>query len=589
MSTNSSDRKLAAIMFADIVSYSRLMGTNEEEALKLLNDFESISAKIVPSYEGTIIKKNGDQLFCEFLSAKNAVDASLKLQKELSKYNDSRPKDYKLEVRIGIHIGDVVKREDGDIHGDGVNVAARIQPLASPGGICVSGAVSDAISSHPTYEVISKGEQELKNILQKHSIYQIKTGYEAIKPESKLISAKKTNNKIYWSLGIMTFLVLLISHNNQWWLGNKNIVENIEVNNNYYIHLTSNKDYIKYYKNLNSGSPFDDNFSSDRYIIASIEDSLLNEIKYSIFRSVSSDYANQEINIDISFSIEESFAFDKLYHPMINPLTDGQKDTLIEKIDTIISVLDEKYDNYNSILPNTIIRYFIYKITDLEEDIEFYAYQGAYHWGESIRTHSSTQYGSWSSGYEIENKGYDDLVNDLSSAAKGKIYEREHGGGIAGEVIEELDHGLVRIRQYHPGIIKKKMKIASMREYVWLEGGLDILIEDLMLYINYFKKTDVKKIWENEYSDSLNFKTFDPVDYKKGVDEAIDDLLHTIQEYKDYEETGYYKNTQGLNTGDHAYYMEVTAVEDSIVIAKIVGSKNAVYRVRKGDCIYITK
>ena len=175
--TDNLNRKLAAIMFADIVSYSRLMGSNEGEALKLLEDFENISAEIVREYEGVIIKKNGDQIFCEFSSAKNAVDFSLELQDKLSQYNDSRPKDFKLEVRIGIHIGDVVKREDGDIHGDGVNVAARIQPLAAPGGICISGAVSDAISSHPDYDVVSKGEQELKNILQKHSIFQVKTGH----------------------------------------------------------------------------------------------------------------------------------------------------------------------------------------------------------------------------------------------------------------------------------------------------------------------------------------------------------------------------------------------------------------------------
>ena len=199
MTNPGSERKLAAIMFADIVSYSRLMGANESEALKLLKDFEDISSPIVEKFSGTIIKKNGDQIFCEFGSAKNAVDASLNLQKELNKYNDSRPKDFKLEVRIGIHIGDVVKREDGDIHGDGVNVAARIQPLASPGGICVSGAVSDAISSHPDYDVISKGEQELKNILRKHSIFQIKTGFEAIEPSgSKEHTAlKKIKNKIY--------------------------------------------------------------------------------------------------------------------------------------------------------------------------------------------------------------------------------------------------------------------------------------------------------------------------------------------------------------------------------------------------------
>ena len=177
--TDNLNRKLAAIMFADIVSYSRLMGSDESEALKLLKYFETISKEIVEKYDGIIIKKNGDQIFCEFTSTKNAVDASIQLQEKLNKYNDSRPKDFKLEVRIGIHIGDVVKREDGDIHGDGVNVAARIQPLASPGGICVSGAVSESLSSHPDYNIISKGEQELKNIVHKHSIFQIKTGFES--------------------------------------------------------------------------------------------------------------------------------------------------------------------------------------------------------------------------------------------------------------------------------------------------------------------------------------------------------------------------------------------------------------------------
>ena len=212
--TDNLNRKLAAIMFADIVSYSRLMGSNEGEALKLLEDFENISAEIVREYEGVIIKKNGDQIFCEFTSAINAVDASLKIQKELSKYNDSRPKDFKLEVRIGIHIGDVVKREDGDIHGDGVNVAARIQPLASPGGICVSGAVSDALSSHPDYDVISKGEQELKNILHKHSIFQIKTGYETIEPQgSKSIYDKSRSNYALFIVAALVITIGLIFYN----------------------------------------------------------------------------------------------------------------------------------------------------------------------------------------------------------------------------------------------------------------------------------------------------------------------------------------------------------------------------------------
>ena len=179
MSDNKSNRKLAAIMFADIVSYSRLMGANETEAFKLVKDFDSISIPLVEKHDGKVIKKNGDQIFCEFSSVKNAVDASLLIQEKLHKYNDSRPVDFKLEVRIGIHIGDVIK-ENNDIFGDGVNVAARIQPLAAPGGISISGTVSEALSSHPEYKLVAKGEQELKNIVNKHSIYNVETGYETV-------------------------------------------------------------------------------------------------------------------------------------------------------------------------------------------------------------------------------------------------------------------------------------------------------------------------------------------------------------------------------------------------------------------------
>ena len=156
-------RKLAAIMFADVVGYSRMMASNEERTLELLKEFENICSPIISDNEGKIIKKVGDELFCEFSSAKQAIDCALSIQEAIQPYNDSRPKDFKLQVRIGIHVGDIVLR-DGDVFGDGVNVASRIQPFASPGGICISNAVKEAIASHPSYNIISEGQQELKNI-----------------------------------------------------------------------------------------------------------------------------------------------------------------------------------------------------------------------------------------------------------------------------------------------------------------------------------------------------------------------------------------------------------------------------------------
>ena len=202
-----SNRKLAAIMFADIVSYSRLMGANETEALKLVKDFDTISIPIVEKHGGEVIKKNGDQIFCEFSSAKQAVDASILIQEKLHNYNDSRPVDFKLEVRIGIHIGDVLK-ENNDVFGDGVNVAARIQPLADPGGISISGSVSEALSSHPEYKLKAKGKHELKNIVNKHSIYNVYTGYESTGPIKDNASSMLKKILIMVLLGIITGVII---------------------------------------------------------------------------------------------------------------------------------------------------------------------------------------------------------------------------------------------------------------------------------------------------------------------------------------------------------------------------------------------
>ena len=188
------DRRLAAIMFADIVGYSRMMSLDEDRTLSILEDFEEICPPIIDSFKGKIIKKSGDEIFCEFSSAKNAVDAAMNIQTSLSEYNDSQPKDFRLMVRIGIHIGDIVKKADGDVFGDGVNVASRIQPLASPGGICISSSVQDALRGHPKYDIVKRGEHEIKNILDKYSIFQITTGFEESSDDMKQEESSDTSS-----------------------------------------------------------------------------------------------------------------------------------------------------------------------------------------------------------------------------------------------------------------------------------------------------------------------------------------------------------------------------------------------------------
>ena len=235
-------RKLAAIMFADVVGYSRMMASNEERTLELLKDFENICSPIISKNTGKIIKKVGDELFCEFSSAKEAVDCAIEIQEAIQPYNDSRPKDYKLQVRIGIHVGDIVLR-DGDVFGDGVNIASRIQPFASPGGICVSNAVRDALSSHPNYDIQSEGKQELKNIIEKHTLYSIKTGYEDITKTKKY---KKSKFSI--TIGILVVLIVGVlffrDSLNFWEMGTSELSSKPE---KVLIHITSLPEYIDEY------------------------------------------------------------------------------------------------------------------------------------------------------------------------------------------------------------------------------------------------------------------------------------------------------------------------------------------------------
>jgi len=204
-------RKLAAILFADVVGYSRMMANNEERTLELLKDFDNICSPIISDNEGNIIKKVGDELFCEFSSAKQAVDCSLNIQKAIQPYNDSRPKDFKLQVRIGIHVGDIVLR-DGDVFGDGVNVASRIQPFSNPGGICISNAVKESISSHPNYKIISEGQQELKNIIEKHTLYRVETGYEILDTNRK-IDKPRVDKENKWIKRFFMFIGFIIIMN----------------------------------------------------------------------------------------------------------------------------------------------------------------------------------------------------------------------------------------------------------------------------------------------------------------------------------------------------------------------------------------
>ena len=171
-------RRLAAIMFTDIVGYSRMMGEDEGRALRLLDRHDAILTSQVGAFGGQVLKRMGDSIFASFDSATNAVRCAIAIQQELAGYNERAPVPEQLAVRIGVHLGEVIVRND-DLFGDGINVAARLQPLARPGGVCISNAVYQAVFRSVEPKPVLIGEVELKNILERHVIYEFPPLYDS--------------------------------------------------------------------------------------------------------------------------------------------------------------------------------------------------------------------------------------------------------------------------------------------------------------------------------------------------------------------------------------------------------------------------
>ncbi len=168
------ERRLAAIVSADVVGYSRLMGVDEAGTLRRLNAHRSelIDLKIA-EHGGRIVKTMGDGLLLEFPSVVNAIQCSLEVQQGMAERNERADEDRHIIFRIGVNLGDLII-EGEDIFGDGVNIAARLQEIAEPGGICVSGAVFEQISGRADHKFDDLGYRKLKNITQPVHIYQVR-------------------------------------------------------------------------------------------------------------------------------------------------------------------------------------------------------------------------------------------------------------------------------------------------------------------------------------------------------------------------------------------------------------------------------
>jgi class 3 adenylate cyclase len=199
-------RKLSAILSADVVGYSRLMGEDEEGTMRRLAELSSITNSVIDLHDGRVFNTAGDAVLAEFSSPVEAVRAAIEIQNAVQTRNKDIPADKQMLFRIGVNLGDVMIK-DGDLLGDGVNVAARLQSIAPPGGICISGSVHDQIEGKLDLSFSAMGEQNLKNISRAVRAFELTPGRPAgARPKPKPVPAKSSRG---WLLP--TAIVLLVA------------------------------------------------------------------------------------------------------------------------------------------------------------------------------------------------------------------------------------------------------------------------------------------------------------------------------------------------------------------------------------------
>ena len=211
-------RKLAAILVSDVVGYSRLAGADEDRILARLRALRSdLIDPTIAVHHGRVVKRTGDGSIVEFRSVVDAVNCAIEVQRAMVERNAGVAPDKRIEFRIGIHLGDVVEESDGDLMGDGVNIAARLEGIAAPGAICLSEDAYRQVSSRLDMQVTDLGPTQLKNIERSIRAYLLQVGVPA---QAKVATPKKRSTLTPVAAGIAAFLILLMG--GAWYLSGAN-------------------------------------------------------------------------------------------------------------------------------------------------------------------------------------------------------------------------------------------------------------------------------------------------------------------------------------------------------------------------------
>jgi adenylate cyclase len=358
-------RKLTAILSADVVGYSRLMAEDETATVKTIASYREIIASLIKQHRGRVVDSPGDNVLSEFSSVVDAVQCAVAVQNEIQTRNADLPDNRKMEFRIGVNLGDVIDEEDR-IYGDGVNIAARLEALADPGGICVSKTAFDQIETKLPLGYEYLGEQSVKNIPKPVGAYRV-----LMKPDAagKVIGEKRFLGRFSRRAALAAIIILFIAAGGlvSWniYLQQSKKVEPASVENMAYPLPDKPSIAVLAFDNL-SGDP------EQEYIADNISENIITALSYIpelfvIARNSSFSYKGKPIKVQ---KISEELGVRYILEGSI--LMSGEKIRItVQLIDALTGghIWSERYDRDFNDLLNLIDEITLAIITELEVEL----------------------------------------------------------------------------------------------------------------------------------------------------------------------------------------------------------------------------